>query len=75
MENWASLTSIEKKDKRLRMSCTSANCCHLFLSTDVMNHCDFLKYITDLGKNDHELLIEMLEHFSKHEKQDRAILP
>eukprot|EP01083_Nonionella_stella_P023259 64323_1 len=40
------------------------NCCKLFFATNTMNHCDFLKYITNLGKDDHILAIEMLEHFN-----------
>jgi hypothetical protein len=37
-----------------------------FFETDIMNHVEFLKTLTDLNKEDHLLLIPILEHLSSN---------
>jgi len=50
-------------------------CCRLFFGSNIMNHVDFLKYITTLGRDDHVLAIEMLENFQKKTDERQRVEP
>jgi len=50
-------------------------CCRLFFGSNIMNHVDFLKHITNLEKDDHVLAIEMLDHFNQKASERRGIDP